>query len=222
MAYDSLKPPIRLVCLDLGGVMMRICRDWIEAFGSATDELRSRFTNAQQVARCIAPLGQAYETGTIDDGEFDRRAAAALGLSEKQVAAAVDAWLKGPYPGATELIRRLGSSDGIRSACLTNTNRRHWRAMTEPGVHELGLRELTWRFTSFDAGHMKPDAGIYAYAEGFAAAEGIGPESILFFDDNPANVAAAASRGWRTEQIDPDGDAPGQVRTHLERYGVRT
>jgi HAD superfamily hydrolase (TIGR01509 family) len=172
------------------------------------------------VARHVAPIGRAYETGTIDDAEFDRRAAAALGLSVEQVAGAVDAWLKGPYPGARDLIRRLGRCESIHSACLTNTNRRHWRAMTQLGAHELGLEELTWRFTSFDAGQMKPDAGMYAYAERIAAVAGVTPGSILFFDDNPANVAAAASRGWHAEQIDPDGDPPEQVLRHLERYGV--
>ena len=221
MSNWSLAAPVRLVCLDLGGVMIRICRDWDEACGDARFELRSRFASAAEVARHVAPIGRAYETGTIDDEEFDRRAAAALGLSTQQVAGAVDAWLIGPYPGARDLIRRLGRCDGIHSACLTNTNRRHWRAMTQPGQHELGLDELTWRFTSFDAGHMKPDAGIYAYAERFAAAAGVAPASILFFDDNPANVAAAASRGWHAEQIDPQGDPPGQVRQHLERYSVR-
>jgi len=213
--------PIRLICLDLGGVMIRICRDWDEACGDARHQLRPRFANSLEVAGCIAPIGHAYETGAIDDAEFDRRVAAALGLSVEHVAAAVDAWLKGPYPGARDLIRRLGRCGGMRSACLTNTNRRHWRAMTQPGPHELGLHELTWRFTSFEASHMKPDAGIYAYAERFAAAEGIAPESILFFDDNPANIAAAISRGWRAEQIDPEADPPRQVLRHLERNGVR-
>ena len=213
--------PVRLICLDLGGVMIRICRDWDEACGEARQELRLRFATALEAARCIAPIGHAYETGKIDDTDFDRRVAAALGLSMEQVAAAVDAWLKGPYPGARDLICRLGRCSGIRSACLTNTNRRHWRAMNQPGQHELGLGELTWRFTSFEAGHMKPDAGIYAYVERIVASEGIAPESILFFDDNPTNIAAAISRGWRAEHIDPDGDPPGQVLQHLERYGVR-
>ena len=218
---DASIVPIRLVCLDLGGVMMGICRDWRQACSAAQLELSEEFPNASDVAARIAPMGYAYETGSINDAEFDQRVAAALKISAEQVAKAVDAWLKGPYPGAREVIRRLAGSKEVRSACLTNTNRRHWRAMSRGGEHELGLEELTWRFTSFDAGHMKPAAGIYAYAERVAATEGILPGSVVLFDDNSANVAAAISRGWRAVEIDPEADPPGQVLRHLKRYGVK-
>ena len=49
---------------------------------------------------------------------------------------------------------------------------------------------------------MKPDAAMYAHVERVAAGEGIEPQSILFFDDHPANVAAARARaGARRQSI---------------------
>ncbi len=48
------------------------------------------------------------------------------------------------------------------------------------------------------SGHLrviKPDAQIYAIVE---ADCGMPPEQLLFVDDRPENVEAAAQRGWRT------------------------
>jgi FMN phosphatase YigB (HAD superfamily) len=41
------------------------------------------------------------------------------------------------------------------------------------------------------------------------------PSEILFFDDNFANVNAAAACGWNTVLIDPAGNVEAQIREAL-------
>lgn len=209
--------PIQLVCLDLGGVLIRVCRDWQEACEAAKIELpRSVFD--PQIVRPLVEISRRYESGLIDDATFDREASALTGLSPDQVAAAAAGWLRPAYSGAFDLVGHLAKAHPrVRSACLSNTNTRHWRMMNTPGPHHLGLDRLTYRFVSFEIGHMKPAPEIFRHVE---QAAGLPAESILFFDDNPDNVAAARGAGWRAEQIDPERDPPAQVREHLGRYEV--
>lgn len=49
-------------------------------------------------------------------------------------------------------------------------------------------------FASGPMGMAKPDAGFYGAIERWS---GLAPNAILLIDDNRANVAAAASRGWQ-------------------------
>lgn len=49
-------------------------------------------------------------------------------------------------------------------------------------------------FASGPLGAAKPDAGFYAAIERWS---GLAPRAILLIDDNRANVAAAAARGWQ-------------------------
>jgi FMN phosphatase YigB (HAD superfamily) len=216
-------PPVRLVCLDLGGVLVRICGGWDEACRMARLQLPpDRVPDAQTVRR-LAPISRAHESGKIDDAAFDQQIASAVGLLPEQVAAAANAWLKGAYPGAGDLGRRLSRTPGLWSACLSNTNSRHLRAMTTQGPNYLALEHLNWRFVSYDIGHMKPGPEIFAHVERTAAAEGIDPASIAYFDDNADNVAAGAARGWQAVRIDPDNpdaDPPRQVEDELRRRDV--
>lgn len=59
------------------------------------------------------------------------------------------------------------------------------------------------RFVSAHLKVMKPDARIYEIVE---AEAGIAPEALLFADDRPENIEAAAARGWRTHLFEgPEG-----------------
>jgi 2-haloacid dehalogenase len=50
---------------------------------------------------------------------------------------------------------------------------------------------------------VKPDAAIYAHVEQDC---GIAPERLLFADDRPENIDAAAARGWQTHLFEhPQG-----------------
>jgi FMN phosphatase YigB (HAD superfamily) len=209
--------PIQLVCLDLGGVLIQVCRDWREACEAAKLELPRPIFDPEMVGR-LGEINREHESGRIDEAAFERQAAALTGLTPQQIAAAAAGWLRPVYPGAFDLVGRLAAAQPrVRSACLSNTNTRHWRMMNTPGPHQLGLERLTYRFVSFELGHMKPSAEIFRDVERLA---GLPPASILFFDDNPDNVAAARACGWQAERIDPHRDPPGQVVEHLGRYEV--
>jgi len=53
-------------------------------------------------------------------------------------------------------------------------------------------------FVSGQMGVIKPDPAIYAAVE---AATGLAPEALLFTDDKPENIEAAAARGWQTHHF---------------------
>jgi len=57
------------------------------------------------------------------------------------------------------------------------------------------LSEFDREFISGELKVMKPDPAIYALLE---AGTGVPPDGLLFTDDKPANIDAAAARGWRT------------------------
>jgi len=99
--------------------------------------------------------------------------------------------LPSAIPGTHELARRLGAA-GVLLFGLTNFGAEFWR----------GFRPVAPLFDLFadvvvsgEERCAKPDPGIYAIAE---ARFGHPPEALFFTDDNPANVAAAAARGWQT------------------------
>jgi FMN phosphatase YigB (HAD superfamily) len=209
--------PIRLICLDLGGVLIRVGTGWAEVCTRAGLALPTNVTRPEIAAR-IMGLGRECESGTITQEAFDEQAARAAGIAAADLDAIAGAWLRGPYPGAFELVGDLSARSDICVACLSNTNPRHWRMMTTPGSpHDLGLHRLHRRFLSYEIGRMKPAEPVYRHVE---AATGITPRSILFFDDNADNVKAARLAGWNAELIDPCGDPPAEVRRWLTRYGL--
>ena len=208
---------IRLVCLDLGGVLVRICSGWEEAC-RVTKVAMPEVMKDPETVKQVTALSRLHETGQIDDATFDQRVADIVGLTPEQVGRAAEAWLVERYSGAVELVEWLAKHSTLKSACLSNTNSRHWRQMTESAQVGLPLRKLTWQFVSFRIGHMKPSPEIHRWVE---LESQLAPSQILFFDDNPANVEAARKCGWEAEVIDPSGDdSPEQVIRSLRRRGL--
>lgn len=210
--------PIQLICLDLGGVMIRIASGWQEACRRADVPAPIDMQSPANMP-ALMELNYLHETGRISDEDFAFGIAQRIGLSPEQVMSAIDAWLLGPYPGAGELMLELAVHSKCRAACLSNTNRRHWSLMNQVGgKNHLPLMDLHARYTSFDLESMKPDAEIYRRVE---QASGVQPAAILFFDDYPANIQTALDRGWNAHRIDPTtGDSPSQVRRHLISLGL--
>ncbi len=64
--------------------------------------------------------------------------------------------------------------------------------------HHSFLDEFDRHFISGQLGVMKPEAEIYAIVERDC---GLAPQALFFIDDNAANVAAAAARGWQTHHF---------------------
>lgn len=205
--------PVRVVCFDLGGVLVRIARDWPDACRRAgvdvpVDPLAWERHHSLLVR---------YETGQFDEAGYLRELPACLpDVRPEHVGRIFDAWLLGLYPGAAELLRDL-KRRGLTTACLSNTNDRHWRTIMREDARYQPLAELDFCLASHELGVMKPDEQIYRLAE---RRMGFSGEQVLFFDDKPANVEAARAVGWRAEVIDRADDAIPQVREYLAAHGV--
>jgi FMN phosphatase YigB (HAD superfamily) len=218
---------IKLVCFDLGGVLVRLCRSWEHACRRAgltydprveRDDLRvQRQALSMQLARGDMSNASYYEqVAALTDGVF----------TPEDCAAIHDVWIWEPYPGTEDLIDRLNRTDGLRTACLSNTDHEHWQVMRH--VDEQNRpREGTGRFpgvAKLDFGHashlfraVKPDEPIYRQ---FEEAVGFRGPEILFFDDLPDNVATARRLGWNAHRIDPLGDTAVQIEQHAREQGL--
>lgn len=208
---------VRLVCFDLGRVLVRICRDWRHACEVAGLTPPPE----EQVARHRARLHDAVcrvEVGAISGRQFCEDVAPAFGLRPDDVWAVLSGFTRGPYPGAVELLDELRSL-GVATACLSNTNEPHWRLMSNPASHTFfPFDRLTHAFASHQVKLRKPDDAIYAHVE---RATGVPGNSIVFFDDVQENVDGAKHRGWQACWIDPAPDDPlRQVRDFLRSRGI--
>ena len=205
---------VRLVVFDLGGVLVRIVRNWVEA----CDRAGVRFGADDATAwRRHESLLRRYETGELDEAGYQQELPACLpGVSLDDVNRGFDAWLLGMYPGAADLIDEL-KSRGLRTACLSNTNERHWRTILQTDPQYAALTRLDHLFASHELRVMKPDERAFRRVEG---ATGFRGGQVLFFDDKSENVAAARSAGGRAEHVDPADDPVRQIRGFLADHGA--
>ncbi|MBL1218433.1 MAG: HAD family hydrolase [Planctomycetes bacterium] len=207
--------PIRIVCFDLGGVIIRIHYTWEDTCKSVGLAVRKEAHEPKRLA-ATRSVTEAFATGRLEEDLWAREMVSALdGLySAEEVERIHEGWLRDQYPGIDDVVSILNETKGVCTACLSNTNPRHWRMMKE---RYPAVRMLQHRHASHLMGYAKPDTGIY---EAFETAMQCDGPSILFFDDLEDNVAAARSRGWHAHQIDPAGDPADQVRTCLASYGL--
>jgi putative hydrolase of the HAD superfamily len=207
---------IRLVCFDLGRVLVRICDNWQHAGEVARlpmplpklpDPVRAQLTHAVIDS----------ETGRISLDEFCARSGALFGIDPSHIRAVSDIYLLGCYDGVGELLGEL-TARGFQTACLSNTNENHWQIMFHTGGAAFApLSRLQHRFGSQIIGCRKPDLRIYEHVERSVKLPG---RNIVFFDDLQENVDAARARGWNAELILHDGNPVNQVRQHLSRLRV--
>jgi glucose-1-phosphatase len=209
----------RVVCFDLGGVLVRIVHSWAEACDRCGIPLKNPEWIASETARSRRTLVvDKYQRGELESGAFYIALAAALdGLyTPAEVERIHRAWLLGEYPGFFEILEDLAKVPNVRTACLSNTNAVHWRQLQEAGSFP-SFNRLQYRLASHLLGCLKPDPHIYKLAQSHLEADAT---EIVFFDDLEANVEAARNAGWAAEQIDPRGDTPAQIRAHLTAHGV--
>lgn len=214
---------IKVVCFDLGGVVVRIARSWPEACAAAGVEVRSPETfSAPDMQSGRRELSDGYQLGRLDCNAYYRLVSESSGglYEPHEVEAVHRAWVFEPYPGIDKLIEHLNTIDGLQTACLSNTNHSHWQDLLrtdggQPAVPAIHL--LRTRLVSHELEAVKPDERIYRLAEQRLDARG---SEVVFFDDLEENVDGARSFGWIAEQIDHSGDPASQIRSHLERLGV--
>ena len=219
--------PPKVVCFDLGGVLVRICRSWDEACGHA--KLPNRSADWLASEECLAQrqnVGDRYQLGQLDCGGYYAALSEALrGLySASEVESIHTAWTLEEYPGVLELVRALNGTAGVSTACLSNTNHAHWQRLA--GLDGRGeyavVPELRHRLASHLVGYAKPDPQIYRLAHAtFSEAGAVQADNIFFFDDLASNVSAARSAGWTAFLVDHQGDTAQQMREHLLGVGIR-
>lgn len=221
----STPSKVRLVCFDLGGVLVRIRTAWPELCRAAGLEVRGE--SAGQVAEnARQKLGQALQTGELSADEWIAQVSAALGsaYAAQEITALHDAVLVEEYQGVGAVIDELHRA-GVDTACLSNTNAAHWTVMMHhDGSRDLdgeprypAVRSLRSHFASHLMRLTKPAPDIY---RAFEKATGRAGSEILFFDDVADNIEAARGVGWNAERIDPTKPTDAQIRIHLKRHGV--
>lgn len=212
----------RVICFDIGGVLVRICRSWAEACEMAGVPVHGRdWLMSEQAIAARAVVMRAYQNGELSTEAYYQGMLGALEqrYTLDEIARIHDAWLLEEYAGIRELVAELAGVPGITTACLSNTNERHWDVLAPAGgtARFPVVMALGQRFASHLMRASKPEPRIFA---DFQRQIGADPADILFFDDGEANVMAARSQGWRAETVDPLGDPCGQLRSHLQHHGV--
>ncbi|UCD75523.1 MAG: HAD-IA family hydrolase [Phycisphaerales bacterium] len=205
---------IRLVCLDLGGVVVRICRSWEEACANVGVSVRACPRDDEQLLQTWRSLSVDLQLGRIDNQTFaDRFSLALNGLYSPQEIDAINrAWILGEYAGIGELVDRLHRA-GLQTAALSNTSREHWVEL----VRMPAISRLKHRLGSFQMGLVKPDPAIYRE---FERRVGFSGNEIAFFDDTEENVLAARELGWIARAINPAGSPPEQILTTFRSWGA--
>jgi HAD superfamily hydrolase (TIGR01509 family) len=213
----------KVVCFDLGGVLVRICRSFAEAVTKAglpvrhADELESSewLLRRRQVM-------QAHQVGELCCEEYCLALADALEhtYTAAELRLVHDAWTLEEYEGVGELLDELNAVPDLLTACLSNTNDAHWLRLSGRAAGALeypAVRKLKALLASHELGLAKPDPRIYRAAQERFGCE---PEAILFFDDSVENVEAARTAGWHAECVDPHGSPARELRALLVLHRV--
>ena len=107
----------------------------------------------------------------------------------------IQTWLRIDHVIDTRLTNKITSLQQTGMICCLATSQEQHRAnymKTKMGFQEL----LDQLFIYCEIGVKKPDHAYYHYIE---KALQIEPNSLLFFDDTPANIDGARNCGWNAE-----------------------
>ncbi|ATA25890.1 glucose-1-phosphatase [Brenneria goodwinii] len=191
-----------LYIFDLGNVVIdidfnRVLGVWSRLSSAPLATLKERFVMGETF--------EQHERGEISDEVFAEQLCHEMGiaLSFEQFSAGWQAIFVALRPEVINIMQLL-RKEGHRVVILSNTNRLHcghWPVLF-PEVEEAADR----LYLSQDIGARKPEASIYHYV---LTQEGVTPDQAVFFDDNPANIAAAQALGIRSilvkdRQVVPD------------------
>jgi HAD superfamily hydrolase (TIGR01509 family) len=182
---------IDVLLFDLGGVLVEF--SGVQGLSAL---LRGRLSESEILerwSRCphseqfgLGKLSRLdFAVGFVQDWNID--------ISPEDFLLEFRSWSRRLLPGATELLTLLRTR--YRLAALSNSNELHW----ERNSHDLGVTNLfEVAISSHQIGRCKPDPEAYLIA---LDRLGISPESVMFFDDVPANVNAASALGIRAFQV---------------------
>lgn len=188
--------PVRAIVFDIGRVLV----------GWDPEGAFARWLGAERAERLFAEVALHQMNLRVDRGAPFAAEVEALAAAHPDWAPEIRLWherwsemFAPPIDGTVRLLERL------RAGPLPV------HALTNFGVDtfEIARRQypflqgFTRTFVSGHLGVLKPEPGIYAAVE---AATGLSGAEIFFTDDSPANVEAAAARGWRAHLFEgPEG-----------------
>jgi len=211
--------PVRVVCFDLGGVVVRICNGWAEGCAAAGLDLREGEISPDSID---AKTGLVHDltTGAIDGPAFFRALSEGVGglYTPDEFERVHRAWILGEYDGVAGLIAALRDHQACTTACLSNTNHVHWEQLMGAGGDRFpAFDALQRRHASHLLRSAKPDEAIYRVFERDLGVRGAG---ILFFDDRPENIETAEGIGWRAHRVDPTTETAPQIESALRAHGI--
>ncbi len=205
---------VKVVCFDVGGVLIRITRNWCEAAKLAGVFIRSDIPPEARL--WDVPFFLAYEGGNIDDAQYIRELAVYLGeVSEEEATRVHNHIMVEPLPRVEEIVAQL-NGQGYITACLSNTNEPHWTDMFESGRFSV-MDLIQVRVASHRVGVPKPDPRVF---DAFEREVGASGAEIVFFDDSAVNVEAALTRGWQAFLVDHTVTTYQQIAEGLRSVGI--
>ncbi len=207
MNPSSERRPVSAVVFDLGGVLI----DW-----DPRHLYRQLFDDVDEMERFLAEVTTAEWNLQQDAGRPWAEGIALLVAAHPDKRELIEAfharWPEMLAGAIDETVRVLADVrvTGVPIYALSN-----WSAETYP-ITRGRFPFLDWFdgiVISGELGIVKPDPRMFEHLiEQF----GLAPETSVFIDDQPANVAAAAGLGFTTIRF---RDA-GELRRELERLGV--
>ena len=205
---------ISAVLFDADGVVQRPTRDWWSYLSSLVPSDGEAF---------LADLMVAEKPSLVGKGDFRDAVADVLRRwkSPASVDEALEPWRW--FEAEPEVISLIGSLRSAGVGCHLATNQ---QASMEHPVADYARAVMqderaygSWfdqTFYSCDLGLAKPDP---AYFRAILTAIDVPASSVLFVDDNEANVAGALSVGLRAEVYDLSAGVGALVEL-LRRYGL--
>jgi glucose-1-phosphatase len=219
-AHPDAGCPIRLVCFDIGGVLVQHCRSWVEGCEAAGVPVRHG-TDCCELVQRRRHLSHLLTCGEIREPDFYREMAAATsGLyAPEEIERIHYHWLGREYEGIAEVVQHLIAADRVDTGILSNTSGTHWERLVSaaPECDYKAPQLPRHKHASHLLGMAKPSPDIYRE---FASRVGRKGPEILFFEDLSDNVEAAQMAGWQTVLIDHTGDTAAQVAGALRRRGL--
>ena len=193
----------KLILFDLGGVLVE--------FNFSDMMNMTRLSEAALWEKwLLSETVRDFESGRMGAEPFAQKLVAEFDLSitPQGLLERYATWLVGLYPGTEALLAELAPDYTL--ACLTNTNALMWSLTWD--MVDLG-KLFDFRYASHEMGCLKPDREAYDYV---VEAVPFAREEILFFDDNPLNVAGARAAGLEAYEV----QGPAEARAQLAASGL--
>lgn len=208
-------PDVKLICFDVGGVLLRVCTSFEEGVRLAGLPVRLESAEMARYFDTAHEPREQYRTGKIDSMEFSRCVSEVFkGIySAAEVQSILKTWVGESYRETEPMLAALKADANCKVALLSNTCPDHWRQITS----YPWMKYVDYAFASHVLGEAKPAPEAFAAVE---SATRVAAEEILFFDDARENVAVSAERGWNSVHINTYGDISAQIRAALPSWAA--